>query len=151
MTNRSNLEPEQVLEQYKALIIAQANFFNPKNADEREELIQVGTLSALSALKAYDPEKGKLSTFLTHCIRNSILSFIQKDKKTVELTDHAIEQSENFNEILPDLTEEEEKLINLKLMNYSRKQIAEEFGIDERVASYKLSKLYEKIRKANED
>jgi RNA polymerase sigma factor (sigma-70 family) len=151
MISHTKEELEQLLDQYQGLIISQANFFKPRNSDERQELIQIATLGALSALRFYDAEKGKLSTFLTHCIRNSILRHLKKQKRTLPLIDIAIEPSENFQELLPDLTAEEQALIDYKLMNYSRQEIAKEMGIDIRMVGYKLSKLYEKIRIANED
>ena len=44
-----------------------------------EDLIQVGLLNLITALPKYDENRAKLSTFISYCVRNSMIKFIKKN------------------------------------------------------------------------
>jgi len=149
------------IEDYRPLIMAQVIFFKPRSKDEREEFSQVGTVGALNAVKHYDPTKGKFSTYMTYCVRNAIAKHIKKFRNHYKnkvwcpnsetLLDTPIKENESLNEYLPELTEEEQKIIDYKLAGLSRKEIATELDIPLSLVTYKISELYLKIRRSNEN
>jgi RNA polymerase sigma factor (sigma-70 family) len=44
-----------------------------------EDLIQVGFMNLITALPKYDETRSKLSTFIGHCVKNSMIKFIKKN------------------------------------------------------------------------
>ena len=44
-----------------------------------DDLIQIGVLNLLTSLPKYDEKRAKLSTFISHCVRNSMIKFIKKN------------------------------------------------------------------------
>ena len=50
-----------------------------------DDLIQTGVLNLLSSLPKYDPNRAKLSTFISHCVKNSMIKFIKKNHDSHKL------------------------------------------------------------------
>lgn len=147
-------ELEKTIKDNYGLIVSQALSFNPPSKDELDEYIQIGSLAMMRAAKNFDPEKGQFSTFACNCISNAIKNYIKKNSKKLDLaavpTEYVIHES--FEELLPDsITDTERKIIQLKLSNFSIKEIAEQTGFSVVKVRNILSKVYSKIRDANEE
>jgi len=54
-----------------------------KNADlEWEDLLQEAYTAYLKAIKTYDSDKGKVTTYIFHCVRIHLLQYIDKQKQS---------------------------------------------------------------------
>jgi RNA polymerase sigma factor (sigma-70 family) len=77
---------EKMNEDNKKLVYKIANSIYIKNKlFSKEDLIQVGFLALCKSGHKYDETRGKISTFITHCVRNDILKFIKSQKQQSEL------------------------------------------------------------------
>jgi len=54
---------------------------------EFNELFQESILEYYESLPEYDPEKGAITTYLSHRIRNRLLNYLAKERRTVTLPD----------------------------------------------------------------
>ncbi len=145
--------------------------FNPPNETEEEEYTQAGMIGLMKSIRKHDPTISKLSTFAWRSIRNEILHYIKSKKKHKNVvtfssyagpqekmylgnTDQAIEDKkpkQEINHFLPKtLSEQEQKLIALKIDGHSTKEILTLMCLTES----QLAKLYKntlkKIKNANE-
>ena len=65
---------EQLVHTHYGLVVSQALRFSSHRSSV-EDHIQVGLIGLLKAIRNYDPEKSKFSTFATVCIRNEIFRY----------------------------------------------------------------------------
>ena len=72
-------EEKMVIDNY-GLVVSQAVKFIAQKQD-LDDYIQIGLIGLLKAIRNYDSEKSKFSTFATVCIRNEILKFIKKQNR----------------------------------------------------------------------
>lgn len=73
-----------------------------KNSLEQDELISIGSIGLLKAIKTYSQDKGSsFSTYATRCINNEILMILRADKKYQNQVylDDAISTDKDGNEI----------------------------------------------------
>ena len=81
-----NLQVEKMIEDNKRLIYSIANSIYIKNKlFTKDDLIQVGFLALCKSGHKYDETRGKVSTFITHCVRNDMLKFIKSNKLQSDL------------------------------------------------------------------
>ena len=86
------IDVEKVIEENINLVRKMANKLYTKNSVYGvDDLIQTGSLNLLSAIPKYDPSRDKLSTFIYHCVRNSMIKFIKKNYDTNKLNSCTIE------------------------------------------------------------
>ena len=52
---------------------------------EFNELFQKAILEYYESLSEYDPEKGAITTYLSHRIRNRLLNYLAKERRTITL------------------------------------------------------------------
>ncbi len=119
-----------------------------------DDYIQVGLMGLLKAIRNYNPEKSKFSTFATVCIRNEILKFIKKKKRQSRRVTTAKKQPKEILlwEYQPDdLTEDEMDILNMKLQNHTYKEISEAMCCNKNEVKQKIKKILRKIREANKD
>ncbi|MBO7178095.1 MAG: sigma-70 family RNA polymerase sigma factor, partial [Clostridia bacterium] len=71
-----------LVERNLRLVVYIAKRFDNTGVD-LEELVSVGTIGLIKAVKSYDSEKKiKLATYASRCIENEILMFLRKMVKT---------------------------------------------------------------------
>ena len=95
-----------------------------RNSFAQDELISVGSIGLLKAIKSYNYDKGSsFSTYATRCINNEILMLIRSEKKhnNQVYLDDAISIDKDGNEIslievLSDQCEEIESIVDNKIM-----------------------------------
>lgn len=95
-----------------------------RNSFAQDELISVGSIGLLKAIKSYNHDKGSsFSTYATRCINNEILMLIRSEKKhnNQVYLDDAISIDKDGNEIslievLSDQCEEIESIVDNKIM-----------------------------------
>jgi len=142
-------EQELVLENL-GLVLSQLRKFKYTSYLGEDDLISVGTIGLLKAIRGHKPEKSKLSTYAWHIIKNEILAEIKKNKYTVPIKNNVyyLDNNELF-EVLPDLSEIENNIITYKTHGYTNKEIAAILDIDKEIVRNLLQKIYRKIREAN--
>ena len=72
---------EQLVRKNYGLVVSQALLFFKGASFTLEDCIQVGLIGLLKAIRKYDKNKAKFSTFASICIRNEITSFVKKARK----------------------------------------------------------------------
>lgn len=113
-----------------------------------EDLFQVGLQSAVRLDKCFDESRAKKTTFYTLCVRRDMIKFIKRhnhhfnDTRVFNLS--KVEEAP-FWECLPDLNEQEDKIIALLMEGVSKKEIAKELGISSRDLKLKIEKIGRRI------
>jgi RNA polymerase sigma factor (sigma-70 family) len=81
-----NNDVNEMIEDNMNLIRKMANKIYMKNSVYSiDDLIQTGIVNLLTSLQKYDPKRAKLSTFICHCVRNSMVKFIKKNHDSHKL------------------------------------------------------------------
>ena len=132
---------EKVIEENKGLVIDIANSFYKSNRDyDVEDLIQTGYLSVINSIGKYNKKRGKLSTFLTHCIKNDLIKYTQSNSTNfVSINNIPENQLVNSGELSVDefLDEKDSvfnQVIKMRMEKVSDQKIADSMNI-------KLSKV----------
>jgi RNA polymerase sigma factor (sigma-70 family) len=100
---------------------------------EWDDLLQEANIAYIEALEKYDKDKGKISTFVWHCINNRLHNFLKEQEKykahkwqeeicrldDIEETQHPSDHSNEFWEALTD----EAKIIAHMILFTPRKYI----------------------------
>lgn len=161
----------ELISRYMRIIIIKANKSrnikqDKKNRPDTEDLISEGFLGLLSAIKAYDSEKGSFSAFANICIENRIKSALTVFK-TIPLTEEGFDltqlkdtspgadelliEKENENELSVQLknilSELEFNVLNLYINSYSYSQISEKLGINLKSVDNTLTRARAKLKK----
>ena len=153
MDDKTRELEELLVQQHYGLVVSQALSFCGR-IHPLEDCIQVGLIGLLKAIRNYDPDKSKFSTFATICIRNEILRFKNKNKKHNECS-YAIDNisySEKIQlwELLPEnLSEEEFYLLDLKRYNFTKTEMCEILNCSKRQLNQKIDRLIKKLKDHN--
>jgi RNA polymerase sigma factor (sigma-70 family) len=147
-----DIQVEQMIEDNKKLVYKIANSIYMKNKlFSRDDLIQVGFLALCKSGHKYDPTRGKVSTFITHCVRNDILKYIKSNKLQGDLI-HLDNNSLKYrnrdidylecNDMVGAKNDLEQKIIELKMSGETNKSIAAQLN----VSPNKISKILSTIK-----
>ncbi len=121
---------EKLIRKHYGLVFSQALYFlDDPNFDD---YVQSGLIGLLKAIRDYDENRGKFSTFATVCIRNEIKNTNKKAKRhklknhrSVTEKDREYNNKETLSECLPEFLSEEYKfVISLRVQNYTNAEIA---------------------------
>ena len=145
---------EQQIQQFAGLVVSVIKKLNiPHNL--YDDCHQCGLIGILNGLKSFDPKKGLLTSHIYNNIRWEILKYLKKEykHKTVELFDNIPQKNNyltiNIEEYLPNLTEQERTIIDLKLQSYTLKQISEKLNFRNSYYIYtKYKEILQKIKNA---
>lgn len=156
-----NQQVEQMIEDNKKLIYKIANSMYKENkVFSRDDLIQVGFLALCKNGHKYDETRGKVSTFITHCVRNDILKFIKSNKLQGELL--YLENNNTGYNNNPSLscidyydlccakTPVEKNIIDLKIDGENNKSIAAKLNISPNKVSKLISLMKTRMDKRND-
>lgn len=118
-----------------------------------DDLVQLGCIRLVQAAKKHDASRGQMSTLLYLSVKRDLVRYVKNANKTkvfsIEKNKSSVEVTENIWEYLPSLSENEQRMISLKLEGYSQKEMSGILGISTNVVKSRLNKINEKIRKAN--
>ncbi len=150
----SDFEQEMVTQHYGLVVHQALNFVI--NKQDLDDYIQSGLIGLLKAIRNYNPDRSKFSTFATVCIRNEILKYAKKQKRQKRQIPNTrplyYKEDVRFWETHPDnLTDEEIHILKLKMENYTHKEIAEELCCSKNDIKQKMKKLSNKLREANSE
>jgi len=154
--DKEELESQLVRDNY-GLVVSQALSFLSDNKSSLDDYIQAGLIGLLKAIRNYDKDKSKFSTFASVCVRNEMLNLKRKSKKDLVLFNDDILQGNHpevivssFFEYIPDSIGEEERfIIKLKLMNHTNSEIAEHLSCSKSTVTNRFKKIIDSIKEAN--
>lgn len=154
-----NKEVEQMIEDNKKLIykIANSIYINNK-LFSKEDLIQIGFLALVKNGHKYDENRGKVSTFITHCVRNDMIKFIKSNKMQSDLiyTENT-NLSYNTDDDLSCLdyydmcharTEMERSIVDMKINGETNKNIGTRLNISPNKVSKILSLMKSRMERS---
>ena len=131
---------------YKPLIISIANKFSKDNY-EYEEFVQLGRIALLNILSKGNEEN--IQYLLANKLKWYILNFFRQ-KNPQQLFDDIFYTKDNFFEYLPDMmTDYQMSILDLKLKNYTFKEIASILKISKSKAHKDFVNIKKIIREKN--
>lgn len=148
---------EEMIEKNKRLVYSIANSIYSKNKlFSKEDLIQVGFLALCKNGHKYDESRGKVSTFITHCVRNDMLKFIKSQKLQGELLYSDSDHLAYDHNIMPNIYDTvcakspiEKQIVDLKASGLKNKAIAVMLNVSPNKISKILSTLKARMDKQN--
>lgn len=142
--------------------------------NEYEDLVQIGSIGLIKAIKTYNPEKGKFSTYAVNVIRNEIYNGTRKmdkiDSHKCDYDDVYIESCasmvyDNSDEFYESYFQEKQteilsriakkyggvaengvNAIMLTLEGYTSKDIAEQYGVEPATITSWISRARSKLK-----
>ena len=128
--------------------------FKPRNRDEYDEMLQIGRIALLYAIRRHDPTRGKLSTLAWYTITQAFIKYKKNNQYVVTISDLdkiVDEESYEYNDFdYQSLSERQKQILKLKAKGYNFKEIAEHLELK----TYKVMAIYhaaiELIRAENE-
>ena len=156
-----------LIDKYMPLVINYARSFDVSPI-ETEELIAEGVVSIFSAVKSYDPEKSKFSTFVSVCIKRAMLDWIKTSNRAkripsemiTDIDDVEIKGFDSPEEILIDkesleefksnifsfLSETELSVLKLYLEGNTYSDISDKLGISLKSVDNALTRVRNKLK-----
>ncbi len=154
----------RLAEQYRPLVLSLVESFlssMPPDSIGREDLIQEANIALYRAAIAYNTQQTNVTfgLFAKVCIRNRLISALRKQFKTAKKgTNHpgtptqSSKDEIDWNSLKEQfdgiLTKYEEQVLNLRLSNYSYKEIAEILKTDPKSIDNALYRIRRKLRAA---
>lgn len=137
-------DEQQAVEEHFDIILYQViKLYNEDSNYELEDLIQIGFVGVLKAVRNFDSEKGSMRAYAFSCVKNHLLRFLKKesfwqDNVKLGFSDFCDDyHSENTarsikraaKSLLKGLLPAEQKIISLKCEGYTRKEICQTLGL----------------------
>lgn len=119
----------------------------------------MGSIGLLKAIRSFNPEKAKFSTFAWYVIKNEILRYINTQNKQTKNCvtyynnehDRSYIPEEDIDEYIPNsLTNQQKSIVKLKVKGHTNDEIAKEFQKTKYWVDYQIKKIYKEIKQANE-
>lgn len=150
------LSEEELVKTHTPLVVSIAFKFKPKPPNDYDDLISIGMIGLLKAIRAFDPSKGnQFSTLASTIIRREIVRELEKSNgKDQENIEFDIEQDESsgFEDYLPEnLNNIERKILVYRFhYGYTFEEIGAKLGYTKQWANSKLNSILAKILESNE-
>lgn len=150
----SHSEENEYIEKFGPLVIYIAARFHPSGINDIDDFIQTGYIGLLKAIRSYNSEKSKFSTYAYACIVRELIREIKtKNQQTNNelFVDVEAELDESsIWELIPDsITKEEAKVLSMRLQGYTFREIGEKHRFSKQWAECVLKKAIEKIQECN--
>tara|TARA_R100000152_G_C6760759_1_gene184831 strand:- start:448 stop:924 length:477 start_codon:yes stop_codon:yes gene_type:complete len=153
-----DIKVEKMIEDNQKLVYKIANSMYIKNKlFSKEDLIQEGLLSLCRSGHKYDETRGKVSTFITHCVRNDMIKFIKKNKLQPDLlysenTKLSYNLDKDFDcldyyDLCGARTDTEKNVVEMKLKGYTNKKISKELNVSANKVSKIIKAMKERMEK----
>jgi RNA polymerase sigma factor (sigma-70 family) len=158
MTNQVVRSEETLVVENIPLVVSIAFKYRPKPPNDYDDLIAIGMMGLLKAIRSHNSDRGSLSTIAYLAIKREIERELgkrsRKEQPSNNITDLDVEQDErpDINDYLPDfLTEEDKKVLYMRFhLNSTFDEIGKSLGYTKQWASLKINSLIKKIRESNE-
>lgn len=154
-----NADEDTLIRNNIPLVVSIAFSYKPKPPLEHDDLISVGTLGLLKAIRGFKPELGyQFSTLATTVINREILREVKKHDKKNKLEsldfdmESEIKEKESFEDIIPNsLDDTEKEILYLRFyLDFTYQQIGQHFGFSKQWISNKMNEILKKIRESND-
>lgn len=141
----------QLLAENIGLVVAQAKKFKPNSITDIDDYKQAGYIALLKSIRNYNPETGtKLLTFAWKSVYREIAKEASKfSNKESALDFEPTIETDNFFDYIPDLNENESKILWMRLCSYTLQEIADSLSESKQSISAKLQKILKKIKDCN--
>lgn len=138
--------------EHEALIAQLAHqLYKKTHLYDFEDLFQIGLQSAFRLDKSYNEKLAKKTTFYTICIKRDMIKFIVKHKKNFSdvsskmlgwtKTPVCDKEASPLWEILPELNDQDSKIVDMISSGYTKKEISEYLGL----SSHQLQRNLDRI------
>lgn len=152
---------EEIIEENKGMVIdLVSRFYKKSPMYEFEDLLQVALIAMVKAHRAYETDKSLFSTFATVCMRNDLIKFINKNKKTKdrEVTLSSPMENKLFSkteedcdEYIPDnLTPEEMAIFYYKKRGYKDAEIRDILDTSRKDYKEIVKSCFKKVVESND-
>lgn len=147
---------ESMISDNEKLVYSIANTLYKENQYySQEDLAQVGFLALCKNGNKYDRKRGKISTFIHHCVRNDMLKYIKSHIKfkAQPLTDDESYEvnfdysQEDLSALVKTKTPLEEKIVRAKADGMTHKEISDDLKISQNQVSKILRTVKTRMEK----
>lgn len=158
MTNHAVKGEQETLVENIPLVVSIAFKYRPRPPNDHDDLIAIGMMGLLKAIRGYKPERGSLSTIAYIAIKREIERELGKsngkEQPSNNMSDLDVAQDEypDISDYLPDfLTEEDKRVLYMRFhLGNTFDEIGKELGYTKQWASLKINGLIKRIRESNE-
>ncbi|HOP94724.1 MAG TPA: sigma-70 family RNA polymerase sigma factor [Dictyoglomaceae bacterium] len=110
-----------------------------------EDLVQVGYLGFLKAIENYDPEKGELSTYISHCVLGEIKHYLRDRKDSIRIPRTVKKLISNMDAFIDKVWEEENRYPTIeeiaKALNITKESVRELFRVKDSIRTLSIEEL----------
>lgn len=105
------------MENYTNLIRKIAISFSLTTGIDMDDLFQEANLACLEAIKEYNPNKGRVSTYVWHCVHNHLKNYVKEEikQKHISLDSIRVNKSYEFSPFFNSLSQEAIEIARLVL------------------------------------
>jgi RNA polymerase sigma factor (sigma-70 family) len=125
------------------------------NSNELDELIQIGRIGFLKALRSYNPKHcsgASIQTLATKIIRNAVYNYLRTNKpKALPIDDIPEHINVRLADYIPHLTQLEHQILLLRYQNYTFREIGQRLGYSKGWVCKLFHNIKDKIKIANEN
>jgi RNA polymerase sigma factor (sigma-70 family) len=158
----------QLVERHTPLVVSQVFLFIPTGINDFDDLMQVGFIGLVKAIRHFDEgfiglvkairhfdeERGnQFSTFATTLIRREILRELGRNTQVADCNlaiDIPDRMPENLWELMPEyLSSTEKEVLKYRLREHTMEEIGDKLGCSKQWANVQLRNAFKKIREAN--
>lgn len=113
------------------------------NQNNVHDLFQEGYIALVNASKHFDSDIGNFENFAMICVRNKMIDILRGKRSLTGLVEVEDAPETQIWECLPDMSKDEERIVNLMLEGYSREKISEMTNF----TKYKINKTIKVLKK----
>lgn len=139
--SKKRQEESRLVQEHIGLVVSQALRFHPSSVADLDDYCQIGKIGLLKAIRTFDPEKGKWSTYASICISREIYKEVKKYSKSLAVSSEVVPEiadngkdpitglAYNLEHILPNtLTSIEHTALKYRIQGYTLKEIGDLMG-----------------------
>lgn len=150
----SRSKETRLVDEHFALVVSQALRFTPSGITDLDDLISVGSIGLVKAIRHFDKDRGiRFSTYATKCIQNEMKRELKKFSGVTFTLSKDVEQNESAGiwEFMPDyLTDVEKEVLCMRLAeSMTFQEIGDAMSRTKAWASAKMGDILKKIRESN--
>jgi DNA-directed RNA polymerase sigma subunit (sigma70/sigma32) len=148
-----NEQEARLVRENIGLVISQALKFKPTRVTDVDDYIQAGSIGLLKAIRKYQPERGKLSSFAWPSIWREIVHEANKFKEATQSLefDISVDYVDNLKDCIPDLTPDQLQIFTLRAEGHTLKEIGSRFDKTKEWARQQLNVIIQKIRDLHDE